>query len=477
MLARLDLDPAEKLIPVLFGLTAAAVGFAAGIDPRLAVAGALGVSFLLLALASLPAGVIAFTLIVFMELAPAIGGPALSFTKIAGAVLALSWLAKFAYRERYDDVFWAEMPTLFTVLMALVAWTVASYFWAEDPGRSLGTISKVILNAALFVIVFDALKKPAHVRALALAFVAGASLAAAYGLVAAPDASRFAYSATSSEGLGRIAGTVGDPNVLAALLVAGLVLALALAATSQHAAATRAFALGAVLLLTAGIALTGSRGGLVALAAALLGAFVLSPPRRRAMAGATALVLAGAVTLYYTALAPQGAQERLTTADGGSGRTDIWKVGWRMVEANPIIGVGAANFQVASIHYLLAEPGAIESDSYIVDQPSVAHNTYLEVLAEFGVIGLTLFALVLIGSIACAARAARIFARSGERDMEILSIGFALAVVSVLAADFFISEQFNKHLWLLLSVGPVLLSAARRSAAGESAELQGKSSA
>ena len=113
MLARLNLDPAETLIPIAFGLLAAAVGIIAGVEPRFAIAASLGVGFLLLALASLTAGVVAFTLIVFLELAPAIGGPALSFTKIAGGVLAISWLAKYTYRERYDDTFWAEMPKLF----------------------------------------------------------------------------------------------------------------------------------------------------------------------------------------------------------------------------------------------------------------------------------------------------------------------------------------------------------------------------
>ena len=41
------------------------------------------------------------------------------------------------------------------------------------------------------------------------------------------------------------------------------------------------------------------------------------------------------------------------------------------------------NFPVASIHYLL-EPGALMRTDFIVDNPKVAHNTYLNVLAELG---------------------------------------------------------------------------------------------
>jgi hypothetical protein len=38
----------------------------------------------------------------------------------------------------------------------------------------------------------------------------------------------------------------------------------------------------------------------------------------------------------------------------------------------------------------------------------------------------------------------------------------ATALVGLLAADFFISDQFSKQLWLLLALGPALLALARR---------------
>ena len=158
---------------------------------------------------------------------------------------------------------------------------------------------------------------------------------------------------------------------------------------------------------------------------------------------------------------PEAARARISTADGGSGRTDIWKIASRMIDDKPIVGVGSGNFQVASIHYLLVEPGAIESDNYIVDQPAVAHNTYLQVQAELGVVGLVLFLGVFGGSVAACVRAARTFARKNDRSMEILAGAVAVALIAIGAADMFISEEFNKHLWLLFSLGPAMLSISR----------------
>jgi hypothetical protein len=46
--------------------------------------------------------------------------------------------------------------------------------------------------------------------------------------------------------------------------------------------------------------------------------------------------------------------------------------------------------------------------------------------------------------------------------MEVLARGLAVALGGILVADFFISEQFSKALWLLLALAPAMLVVARR---------------
>jgi O-antigen ligase len=137
-----------------------------------------------------------------------------------------------------------------------------------------------------------------------------------------------------------------------------------------------------------------------------------------------------------------------------------------MVRGAPIQGIGAGNFPVVSIHYLL-EPGALLRDDFIVSTPKVAHNTYLEVLAELGIVGLTLFLIVIVFAIGCAVRAARYAASLRDRQMDILARALVVALVALLAADFFISREYSKQLWLLLALCPALLAiAARRAGSG-----------
>ena len=79
----------------------------------------------------------------------------------------------------------------------------------------------------------------------------------------------------------------------------------------------------------------------------------------------------------------------------------------------PVRGIGSGNFPQASIHYFLA-PGALRYGQYFIDHPKVAHNMYLHVLAELGIVGLALF-LSLIGfSILATIKAAQRFQRCGR---------------------------------------------------------------
>jgi O-antigen ligase len=132
-----------------------------------------------------------------------------------------------------------------------------------------------------------------------------------------------------------------------------------------------------------------------------------------------------------------------------------------MVLANPEKGVGVGQFETSSVHYLIA-PGTIRRSDLIIDQPKVAHNIYLHILAELGVIGLVPFLLILGFALRCALLAAREFGRRGDTSMDLVSRAVFVGLIGILSADFFASEQFSKQLWLLLGIGPALLAIAQR---------------
>lgn len=453
-------------------VVAVAIGALAGIDPKLAIAAALGLAFVVVAIASLPLGVAIFGFLAYLELAPAVGGPIVSFAKLAGLTLVISWLAVVATDPDRDRLIFARHPVLIGAAFLLVAWAAVSAAWAEDVSQTTLSTQRYALNVLLIPIVYTALTLPKHVRWLTTALVAGAAAAATYGLIVIPSAAEAADSVTAAGDLNRISGTIGDPNLLASVLLVGMVLALALAMDVKRAAFGRIISGGVAALCFAAIVAAVSRGGMIATAAALV-AMVLFAGKRRGRALVFALVFAALAAGYFTAFASDAQIERLKTADGGTGRTDIWQVGWRMVEANPGQGVGAGNFNVSSIHYLLVEPGAIDRSDFIVDQPAVAHNVYLEILAELGIPGLALFLIIVVSSLAAVLRAARIFERCGEGGLGLIARGVAVAFTSMLVADFFLAAEHSKLLWLLISLGPAFLAVARRLEGAPSAQPAG----
>jgi O-antigen ligase len=436
----------NRWIPVMAGGVAILVGLLAGYNPALALVAAFGIAFVTLTLLSLTAGVCLFAVLTFLDEVLPSGG--LSLTKLMGVLLIVSWLATItAGRDRRRELF--VSPGFLYVLLLFVLWAGASAVWADESAAAIGAVTRYAPNALLFLIVYAAVRNRDDALWVVGAFVAGTLLSASYGLV----------SPSMGDVEGRLSGALGNANETAAALAVGVALATALALALRDNPWLRAAAAAGVPLCLLALFLTVSRGGLVAFAAVLVAGVAVAGNARKTAAALVVLTVLGAA-FYFVALAPPEARDRIVTSDGGTGREDIWKVGWRMVEANPIAGVGAGNFPTSSVHYLL-EPGVIMRPDFIVDDPKVAHNTYLEVLAELGVVGLALFLAVLGFSLVAALKAAQTFGRVGDRELDIISRAVFVALVGMLTAAFFGSREFSNQLWLLLSLGPALLGVAR----------------
>jgi O-antigen ligase len=440
-------------LPAGLLVVALGTGVLSGIDPRLGLAAAMSLGFVIVVMADLAVGLCLYALIAFLNIVPDVGSSFLSFDKVAGGLLALSWLAAVASRKGARRAFVTAHPLFAAVLAFFLSWVTLSLTWAGSIGDGVQSVTRYILSAFLFLIVFTAIRTRRHVQWLVGAFVVASLLSAAYGFVTPPDPS-----------LGeadRLAGTLGDSNALAAVLVAGVMLSLALAYELRRKPLIRLSLITVAALCLLCNFLTLSRGGLIALGVAMVAAILLGGRWRTAAVGLSVLV-AASVFVFFAFLATPNQTARVTSfGGGGSGRTDLWTVGWRMVQAHPVRGIGAGNFQPESIHYLIA-PGALHRSDLILNTQHVAHNTYLQVLSELGIVALVPFLAILGFALWCLLGAARTFHERGEDGMEMIARATLVGLTGILAADFFVSGQFSKQLWLLLGLGPALLAMSRR---------------
>jgi putative inorganic carbon (hco3(-)) transporter len=439
------------------GLGGVILGLAASVDPMLALGAAAGAVLAGVILASPSTGLcILLALSFFEEFDDVGGGP--SVTKVVGMLLGVAWLGAVALASRagtHPRGVVARQPMLAAALALFAVWTVVSGVWATDLGLATDSVTRFALNFALFPIVLAFVVEARHVVALFSVYVAAAVGSAAYGLLT--DAS------AGTPEAGRLAGAGLNPNELGAVLVVAVVFGVALGLVRSWHPLARAAAFTGAALATVGIFLTLSRGALFGLAVAILVAPLAVGRGRRVAAVAVAGAAIFCAVAWFGVFASESARERVTnpSSQGGSGRADLWKVGWRMVEDHPVRGVGAGNFPVRSVDYLL-RPGRTEADRYIVDTPKVPHNIYLAVLAELGIVGFLLFVAIIVSALAAAVEATRQFTRRGQPLMDLLSRTLLIGLVGYLAALFFSSQLFEKQLWLLLATAPALLAIAQR---------------
>jgi O-antigen ligase len=426
-----------------------AVGVAVAVDVRIGLLLAVAAVAVPVALVDVP---LAASLWVGLGLVS--GLPAFGLaTTAAGLLLLVAWLVNVPAARGSIAAAIRLHRRLLTCVGLLLLWLAASLAWAQDPGVAALGLGRWAIAGAVLVVLLTAVRSERDLRLIVGALIVGALVSVLIGLAGGGLGSAASSADTATSTDGRLQGGADDPNFLAAYLVPTLVLGAALRA--RLGGIPRAALPLALAILAAGLFATQSRGGLVAAVAAIACAFVLVRGRRLAVA-ACALALCGAAVAYFSA--EPSALERLTTAaaDRGNGREDLWRVAGRMSADHPVIGVGLDNFRVRSPEYV-RQPGTLQFVDLIVERPHEVHNTYLQMLAETGVIGLGLLGAVVAAAMGSAVRAARRFEAAGAPALARFARAALVADVAFLVAAFFLSTGSSPTLWVVLAIGPLLL--------------------
>jgi O-antigen ligase len=424
------------------------LGLAAGRSPAIAIALALTIAIAAVMLKELALGIVVFAVGSFANVLRA--GHAATAAKGFGAVLVLAWVAELARRSPSERrSFINDQRWLVIAMIALVAWSMLSVAWAQSRSTALLGASRYAQDLVLFPIMYVGLRRLVDVRRVAAAFVAGALGSSLYGVL----------TGTTVDG-SRLVGSLGDPNETAAVMAAAAVLALCLGIGEPPASARRRVAFGASALALLGLVATASRGGVIALVATAGVGVAVAGRWRSHVALATAL---GALLVvgWFFVLAPAGSRSHITNTQ--SGRTTLWIVAGRAIEANPVVGLGNDNFQFEAKNFLI-RPGQTTAADQVITLSQPAHNLYLEIWADLGIVGLALFGGIITLSLRAGAVAASILGREGRRSDEILARGLVVATAAMLAASFFLSDQYSKQLYMLLALTVAMLSAARSAA-------------
>jgi O-antigen ligase len=272
------------------------------------------------------------------------------------------------------------------------------------------------------------------------------------------------YLGSYASGLNQRPGyVVGDPNyfTLSALFAVPLAFALL---RERRPKWQRLFCLMCLILILLAVTVAASRGGFLGLAAGLLFALWHLPNRVRN------LVTVAALVLPLSLVSPISPLQRLispTYSDNAAenSRYQLWGGGLAMFQSSPLFGVGVMNFKRLSTTF--QDPGTSKVQA-------LAHNTYIELGAEMGILGLSGFAAVWIATISSLRRARRQALRLRVPFFYHAALGLQAGLVGYAVGAFFVSAQYQRLYWfvvfLSISISRLVAQAERRHA------LQGRAS-
>jgi O-antigen ligase len=385
----------------------------------------------------------------------------------AFALLLLSPFLIYVVGERRPLVVTAALPLMIGYLVVLVlSAAVAGGARASTVAPVMTFLSEGLL---LYLLVTSAIRTPRQLRAVIWTVILAGALMGLLSLwqelthsyhqtlggLAQVDSTGFDVGSGLSRDLRpRLAGPIGEKNRYAQVL---LVL-LPLAVSRMRAEPNRKLRLLAATcagLILCGVVLSFSRGAAVAALITVLAAAALRVISLRQLV-ATLAVVATLVALvapdYVTRLQSLGtADAALSQQSSGvdaaiQGRATENIAALGVFRDHPVLGVGPGQF---FSRYSAQYGNAL--DLRFLEQNRRAHNLYLEIAADTGLLGLGAFlAIVLTTLVSLRSLAVRCRARSP--GLASLGDGLLVALIAYLASGLFLQLAYQRYFWFLVAL-------------------------
>jgi O-antigen ligase len=321
----------------------------------LVAGGMVGLVVLMLILACPYVGLLVFLALLYLR-------PEEIFPQLAGArmTLTVSLVALFAWlvnalmcRER----FFLHKPVV-RCCFGFVAVAIASTAVAAPDMGTLTDVAQDMLKLLiLFLLVVHLVNTESRLRAAAGAVLLFTAIVGARTIWQYQHGDALVLSDGEVRGLAT--GIFGDPNDLALAMAMAIPLALG-AVLGKARAWTRLWSFVTIPVLIWTIFVTNSRGGVLALAAALFVFFGRKLGRIGMIVGTVAVV---ALMLF----GPSRMSQMSADEESAQGRVEAWQAGLEMLQSSPVWGVG--------------------KDQFLEHHFRTAHNSLVLCLAELGFVG------------------------------------------------------------------------------------------
>lgn len=341
-----------------------------------------------------------------------------SASRVIGIVLATFWIGTVVVTGRFR-----KLTPFHIVILLFICWNAISIFWTANADR---TVQHLLTWVQIFLMVFilwDLYTTRESILAGLQMYVLGCYVALGSTIINFLIGNTFYY--------GRYTAAGTSPDDLGAILAIGIPMAWYLANSKRNSkfsyllqAVNYAYIPAALL----GISLSATRLALVATIPGILFGLA-SLTQVKLSARITIFVFLIIAAYYLLPLIPQESFQRLGTTGTEistgdlNGRVELWRQGIAAFEEHPLLGVGSNMYRSVNTEH------------------KVAHNSFISVLVELGLVGFVLFGIAL----AIAIR--QIFSQSTWDTRLWLAVlaGWVVAASTL-------TWEYRKPTWLFLSL-------------------------
>ncbi len=339
---------------------------------------------------------------------------------LAQVLLSIVILARLV-KDNKDKVRISLKTPLDMAIIVFIILVLASFRNTTNSAISLKGFTNIMGYVLLYYMVASNLKEDEHIRWMAGAIVLAGLFVSILGILEYVGLGIFKWEKPVTQQV-QMWVTLGNSNAVAQYLIMVIPVAIGIMLYSKNFKWMLVWG-GIISIMAACLILTFAKGAWLGLAVALLSFVVLSTRKK-----VIPLVLAGImIVLCLTGLFYNSRLTHLLEEEDKegtfSGRVAMWQSSIKMVQAHPFIGSGLNNFYLLFPKYQVPKFNEILPNR----RPMQAHNDYLQLATEVGILGLAAFLWIIIKYL----RYGRAIIRLNN-EFKWLTSGFVCGIIAML---------------------------------------------
>ena len=361
-------------------------------------------------------------------------------------------ISEKATRERFLYGFKDFFGSILSIsIMILLGIMVLSTSYATEKGLALSESVRFLTYVFIFFLIKYEFSTRKSVKNLLGCYIFTASLLSIFGIFQHFTTlgldKKFIVKYASGYSVVKIAATMYNPNAYAAFLILIIFPVIMLTIYEKNKIMKTIYGIISILIFV-NIVMTYSRNALLGFG---IGAMVLC------VLYSLKLIIAfggvGIAALFIPSVFDR--IRDLTNITQNESRIKLWKTAIMMIKEHPILGVGNGNFISRYDEFVNKYKGL----SYNAYTRYPAHNSYLKLQSELGIIGIVSFLSILITSLL---RVKKLFTTTDDRFLKAFYMGTLASMIAFyfmnISDNLFFVPKATTYFWFLVATAEGLLN-------------------